>query len=206
MGFGEDDSDEDSGPSYFGFVREVDGAGISDAKVTAALKDRGALVTRTDIMGVYKILGLRQGHRPKDITISCAKEGYKQASVERRPAKRSERSGRNRVLPSEAVTNSTFQFCAGWCAWRGAMRLAAIFVLCLGALPAISQTLSGSVSSAEEGAMEGVLVSAQKDGSPIIVTVVSDEHGGFRFPDGRLSPGHYTLRIRAVGSTSTVRK
>jgi virginiamycin B lyase len=47
--------------------------------------------------------------------------------------------------------------------------------------------------------MEGVLVSAQKDSSPIIVTVVSDEHGRFRFPDGRLLPGQYTLSIRAVG-------
>jgi hypothetical protein len=85
VGFGEDDSDDDNGPSYFGFVREVDGPGISDAKVTAALKDRGALVTRTDIMGVYKIPGFGKDIDPKDITISCAKEGYKQASVERRP-------------------------------------------------------------------------------------------------------------------------
>ncbi len=85
VGFGDDDTDEDSGPSYFGFVREVDGPGISDAKVTAALKDRGALVTRTDIMGVYKIPGFGKDIDPKDITISCSKEGYKQASVERRP-------------------------------------------------------------------------------------------------------------------------
>jgi virginiamycin B lyase len=63
----------------------------------------------------------------------------------------------------------------------------------------MSQVLSGSISSAEEGAMEGVLVSAQRDGSPIIVTVVSDERGHFHFPDGRLSSGHYTLHIRAVG-------
>src|SRR6202012_5284656 len=62
-----------------------------------------------------------------------------------------------------------------------------------------AQTLTGAVSSAEEGAMEGVLVSAQKDGSPITVTVVSDASGRFRFPDGRLSAGHYALRIRAVG-------
>lgn len=85
VGFGEDDSDDDNGPSYFGFVREVDGPGISDAKVTAALKDRGALVTRTDIMGVYKIPGFGKDIDPKDVTISCSKEGYKQASVERRP-------------------------------------------------------------------------------------------------------------------------
>jgi virginiamycin B lyase len=63
----------------------------------------------------------------------------------------------------------------------------------------MSQVLSGSISSAEEGAMEGVLLSAQRDGSPIIVTVVSDERGHFHFPDGRLSSGHYTLHIRAVG-------
>jgi hypothetical protein len=85
-GFGEDDSDDDNGPSYFGFVREVDGPGIADAKVTAALKDRGALVTRTDIMGVYKIPGFGKDVDPNDVTISCAKEGYKETSVERRPS------------------------------------------------------------------------------------------------------------------------
>jgi len=83
-GFGDDDSDDENGPSYFGFVREVDGAGIADAKVTAALKDRGALVTRTDIMGVYKIPGFGKDVDPKDITISCAKDGYKETSVYRR--------------------------------------------------------------------------------------------------------------------------
>ncbi|HEX4407842.1 MAG TPA: carboxypeptidase regulatory-like domain-containing protein [Xanthobacteraceae bacterium] len=65
--------------------------------------------------------------------------------------------------------------------------------------PCRAQTLTGSVSSAEEGPMEGVLISAQKQGSPITVTVVSDDKGHFRFPDGRLSAGHYALRIRAVG-------
>jgi virginiamycin B lyase len=62
-----------------------------------------------------------------------------------------------------------------------------------------AQILTGSVTSAEEGAMEGVLVSAQAAGSPITVTVVSDARGRFRFPDGRLAPGHYALRIRATG-------
>jgi hypothetical protein len=86
VGFGDDDSDDDNGPSYFGFVREVDGPGIPDAKVTAALKDRGALVTRTDIMGVYKIPGFGNDVDPKDVTISCAKDGYKETSVDRRPS------------------------------------------------------------------------------------------------------------------------
>ncbi len=74
------------------------------------------------------------------------------------------------------------------------------FVLSLiGADVCCAGSLAGSVMSAEEGAMEGVLVGAQKSGSPITITVVSDDKGRFRFPDGRLTAGHYTLRIRAVG-------
>ena len=47
--------------------------------------------------------------------------------------------------------------------------------------------------------MEGVLVSAQKTGSTITITVVSDEKGYFRFPARKLEPGQYALRIRAAG-------
>jgi streptogramin lyase len=67
---------------------------------------------------------------------------------------------------------------------------------------AVAQTgaaLSGRVVSAEEGAMEGVLVSARKDGSNITVTVVSDRNGAYSFPAGRLDPGHYAIAIRAAG-------
>ena len=59
--------------------------------------------------------------------------------------------------------------------------------------------LRGHVSSREEGAMEGVLVSARPSGSPITVTVVSDAKGEFRFPEGSLPPGRHELSIRAVG-------
>ena len=64
---------------------------------------------------------------------------------------------------------------------------------------AFAQTLSGNVSSADEAAMEGVVVSAQKAGSTISVSVVTDAQGHYSFPAGRLAPGHYTLRIRAAG-------
>ena len=37
--------------------------------------------------------------------------------------------------------------------------------------------LTGRVTSIEEGAMEGVLVSAHRDGSPITVTVVTGSAG-----------------------------
>jgi streptogramin lyase len=62
-----------------------------------------------------------------------------------------------------------------------------------------SDALTGTVSSAEEGAMEGVLVSARREGSNKTITVVSDEKGRYRFPAARLEPGKYTLTIRAVG-------
>ncbi len=59
--------------------------------------------------------------------------------------------------------------------------------------------LGGRVDSAAEGAMEGVLVTAKRAGSPMTVTVASDAGGRFRFPAARLGPGSYTLAIRAVG-------
>ena len=62
-----------------------------------------------------------------------------------------------------------------------------------------STALTGQVTSADEGAMEGVLVSARRAGSTITVTVVSDGQGRYRFPAGKLEPGKYTLTIRAAG-------
>src|SRR3954464_436625 len=64
---------------------------------------------------------------------------------------------------------------------------------------AIAQPLSGRVTSAEEGAMEGVLVSAKKTGSTITATVVSDAEGRYRFPEKKLSPGKYAVSVRAIG-------
>src|SRR6204780_4355598 len=60
-------------------------------------------------------------------------------------------------------------------------------------------TLSGAVTSAKEGPMEGVVVSARKDGATITVSVVSDDKGHFSFPASRLDPGHYTIGARATG-------
>jgi imidazolonepropionase-like amidohydrolase/streptogramin lyase len=74
-----------------------------------------------------------------------------------------------------------------------------------------SSSLQGRVTSVEEGPMEGVLVSAKRAGSSITVTVVSDREGRYRFPESRLEPGEYALRIRAAGwdlegpSTATVK-
>ena len=59
--------------------------------------------------------------------------------------------------------------------------------------------LSGQITSAEEGSMEGVVVSAKRDGSTISVSVVTNAQGRFAFPAARLEPGHYTLKARAAG-------
>jgi virginiamycin B lyase len=59
--------------------------------------------------------------------------------------------------------------------------------------------LSGQVFSAEEGAMEGVLVSAKKEGAAITTTVVTNDKGQFSFPADRIEPGHYNITIRAAG-------
>ena len=58
--------------------------------------------------------------------------------------------------------------------------------------------LTGQVSSAEEGMMEGVLVSAKRAGSTITITVVSDSQGRYTFPAAKLEPGQYSLNIRAA--------
>ncbi len=74
---------------------------------------------------------------------------------------------------------------------------------CLLAAPAAraqgAAALSGQVTSAEEGAMEGVIVSAKKDGTNITVSVVTNQQGRYSFPAGRLESGHYALTTRATG-------
>ncbi len=70
--------------------------------------------------------------------------------------------------------------------------------LLTGAAMAQTPALTGKVT-AEQGALEGVLVSAKKDGGNVTITVVSDKDGRYSFPASKLEPGQYALRIRAVG-------
>ena len=77
---------------------------------------------------------------------------------------------------------------------------ALLVVLCFSSAHARSgPALIGSVFSAAEGKMEGVLVSATQQDGAITVTVVTDAQGRYRFPAAKLSPGQYTLAIRAEG-------
>jgi hypothetical protein len=84
-GFGDDDdTSEDEGPAYFGFVKDANGATLPDAKVTVSIKDRGGVVTRTDALGAYKVPGFGKEISPNDVQITCEKEGYKQTKILRR--------------------------------------------------------------------------------------------------------------------------
>ena len=65
--------------------------------------------------------------------------------------------------------------------------------------PVAAQALSGRVTSAEEGPMEGVLVSARGAGSTITHTVVTGRDGRFAFPRGTLTAGRQEISIRATG-------
>src|SRR5690348_1209270 len=62
-----------------------------------------------------------------------------------------------------------------------------------------SVVLRGVVSSQQEGVMEGVVVSARRDGANFTVSVVSDAQGKYSFPRSHVEPGKYSLTIRAVG-------
>ena len=62
-----------------------------------------------------------------------------------------------------------------------------------------ASALTGTVKSAEEGPMEGVVVSARRTGAHFYVSVTSDDKGRYAFPATHLEPGEYTVTIRATG-------
>src|SRR5580693_8824711 len=100
---------------------------------------------------------------------------------------------RNHHREDQMKRFATKRFCLA------ASTAAGLWLAGAGLAPATDLALTGQVSSAEEGAMEGVLVSAQKDGSTIRTTVVTDAQGRYAFPAARLEPGAYRISIRAVG-------
>ena len=79
------------------------------------------------------------------------------------------------------------------------LALFAFAVLPMTTAPAQTVALTGQVTSAKEGAMEGVVVSAKKAGSTVTVSVATDDKGRFSFPATRLEPGQYALSTRAIG-------
>ena len=85
----EDEEDQsNAGVSFFGFAKDLNrGGGVADVKVSADIKNRNAsLVTRTDDQGHFKFSGFAKDIDPKDVEITCIKEGFTmQRTVRRRP-------------------------------------------------------------------------------------------------------------------------
>ena len=83
-----------------------------------------------------------------------------------------------------------------------AMAVTAAAAVAVGAFAATRPApvaLAGTVSSAREGSMEGVVVSAHRTDSTVTFSVPSDGRGRFAFPAAKVGPGHYTIAIRAIG-------
>jgi hypothetical protein len=88
----DEEDDTNAGVSFFGFARDLDrGGGVADAKVSAEIKNRNAsLVTRTDDQGHFKFSGFSKEIDPKDVEITCSKEGLKLQRTLRRQSPGSE--------------------------------------------------------------------------------------------------------------------
>jgi hypothetical protein len=73
-----DGPDDHDITNYIGAAKDIDGNLLADVKVTADLKSGNlSLIARTDATGRYKIPGFAQVSDPSDVSITCAKEGYK---------------------------------------------------------------------------------------------------------------------------------
>src|SRR5438067_9760653 len=88
----------------------------------------------------------------------------------------------------------------------GAIAGVALLALPAGSDPAMAQNrapaaLTGTVSSPQEGKMEGVVVSAKRPGSTIMISVSTNAQGQYSFPQDRLTPGAYDITMRAAGYT-----
>jgi streptogramin lyase len=83
----------------------------------------------------------------------------------------------------------------------GLMASAAITLVQMtpGAFAQGGSALTGLVTSEAEGAMEGVVVTARKEGAKFAISVTTDAQGRYSFPASKLEPGQYALTIRAAG-------
>lgn len=88
-GFGADDEDDtaNAGPPYLGIVQDQDGKDLPDAKITVTIaKMNSSLVLRSDTVGHFFVRGFDKSVDPKDVTITCSKDGYADATATMSPA------------------------------------------------------------------------------------------------------------------------
>ena len=79
----------DLGPSYFGFVRDASGRGVSGALVTATITTSGSAMTvKANVLGHYRVPGFNSTVDPETVEISCRAPGHVHASSSRRAQRR----------------------------------------------------------------------------------------------------------------------
>ncbi|HXQ51763.1 MAG TPA: carboxypeptidase-like regulatory domain-containing protein [Stellaceae bacterium] len=87
FGNDEDSGDQDSGPPFFGFVKDKGGDAIDDAKITVTVKNlNSSMILRTDSQGHYFVRGFDKSIDPDDVDIACGKDGYREIAHARKPA------------------------------------------------------------------------------------------------------------------------
>jgi len=76
---------EREGPVYFGFVRDANGAAVSGATVTLVSTNGQKASLNSNAVGLYRT-HINADTNPNTVTVSCAKDGFKQTRVQRRPS------------------------------------------------------------------------------------------------------------------------
>jgi hypothetical protein len=82
FGADDDDNDANAGPPFLGLVQNDSGKNIADAKITVAIAAMNStLVLRSDTVGHFFVRGFDKSVDPKDVKISCSKDGYADATA-----------------------------------------------------------------------------------------------------------------------------
>ena len=75
--------EDDNHAYYFGSVKDTNGAAVVNAKVKMQTK-MITIMTQSNDVGAYKLPVVGATVNPDELTISCSKDGYRQADVVRR--------------------------------------------------------------------------------------------------------------------------
>lgn len=76
---------EREGPVYFGFVRDSNGAAVPNATVTLVSTNGQTVSLNSNALGLYRT-HINADTKADTVTVSCAKDGYRQTRVQRRPS------------------------------------------------------------------------------------------------------------------------
>jgi hypothetical protein len=86
-GFGADDDDDaNAGPPFLGLVQDDAGTNLIDARITVTIASMNStLVLRSDTVGHFFVRGFDKSVDPKDVKITCSKDGYADAAATTTP-------------------------------------------------------------------------------------------------------------------------